>query len=97
MAKTFATFELADGTVHTDVRITLQDKLQHERTARAKNWDIEKEAFRTTAFWAWHAGKREGLHNLSWEEFEQTAVDAAVYSPEEDDEEPGSAEGLAQS
>lgn len=86
MAKTFGSFELEDGTEHKDIRITLQDKLQHERTARAKNWDTEKEAFRTTAFWVWHAGKRNNLHDLSWEQFERTAIDATVYSPEGEDE-----------
>lgn len=84
MAKTYGAFELADGTEHKDIRITLQDKLQHERTARLKKWDIEKEAFRTTAFWVWHAAKREALHDLSWEEFEKTAVDASIYNLDED-------------
>lgn len=85
MQKTFASVELEDGTEFTDVRVTLQDKLQFERTAKVKKWDAQENFFTFAAFVAWHATKRAGLHSLPWEEFEKSAVDASVRTEGEDE------------
>lgn len=84
MNKTFASIELQDGTAVSDVRVTLQDKLQFERTARVKKWDAQENFFTFAAFVAWHATKREGHHDLSWEDFEKNALDATVRTEGED-------------
>ena len=88
MQKTFASFELQDGTAAEDVRVTLADKLQFERTARVKKWDAQENFFTFAAFVAWHATKREGLHTLTWEQFEVEALDATVKTEGDEDGEP---------
>lgn len=86
MQKSFASVELADGTTFDEVRVTVQDKLQYERTARVKKWpEVQSNMFTFGAFVAWHATKREGLHSLSWEDFEKQAVDAMVKTEGEDE------------
>lgn len=78
MAGQFAEFELEDGTKGEGIRIILKDKLQYERTARVKKWDPEKDFFSFGAFLAWHASKREGLHELTFEDFTDKAIEATV-------------------
>lgn len=85
MQKTFAQVELSDGQEFNDVRVTMQDKLQFERTARLKKWDAQENYFTFAAFVAWHATKRENLHSLTWDEFEASAVDATIRTEGEDE------------
>lgn len=85
MAGTFASFELLDGTKGDDIRVTLKDKLQYERTAKVKKWNPEKDFFSFGAFLAWHASKRDGLHDLTFEDFTDKALDATVKGDDSDD------------
>lgn len=85
MAGQFAEFELADGTKGEGIRIILKDKLQYERTARVKNWNPEKDFFSFGAFLAWHASKREGLHELTFEDFTDKAIEATVSGENADE------------
>lgn len=85
MNKTTGQFETADGNVHDGIRIMLQDKLQLERTARVKKWDVQESPFTTTAFLVWHAARREKLTELSFEEFSEQIVDATMDTEGDDD------------
>lgn len=85
MAGQFAEFELADGTKGEGIRIILKDKLQYERTARVKKWDPEKDFFSFGAFLAWHASKREWLHELTFEDFTDKAIEATVTGENADE------------
>lgn len=40
MQITFLTVELADGTVHDQVRVTAADRLKLERAGRNRNWQV---------------------------------------------------------
>ncbi|MGQ4576146.1 hypothetical protein ACUH93_07040 [Dermabacteraceae bacterium P7006] len=68
-----AVIEFNDGRMIGPVRIILADKIQWSRTARVNNWDTQDETL-ILAFAAWHAAKRVGLIDMTYEEFvEQTA------------------------
>lgn len=66
--KIYVSVEMADGTEHEDVRVTLQDQLQWSDTARKRGWDPTDEST-AAAFGAWHALKRNGLYDGEWLEF----------------------------
>lgn len=85
--KTEGFYEDASGIEHGPFRVTLADKLQYEKTAKARNWDPEAQPFATTAFWVWHAAKRTGEYTKSFDEFLGTVADAVVIPLDEDDAE----------
>jgi hypothetical protein len=85
--KTYGYFELADGTEHSGIRVTLKTKIQAEKSARANGWDPQRDSNIMGAFAAWHAGKGSGLVDLDWGTFLDNAVDAGLY--QEDDEDQG--------
>lgn len=85
MAGKFAEFELEDGTKGEGIRVILKDKLQYERTARVKKWNPEKDFFSFGAFLAWHASKREGLHDLTFEDFVDQAIEATLTGEDADE------------
>lgn len=81
---------MADGTEHIGVRLSIADQLQWTRTARAHRWESDDQML-ATVFMAWHALKRRGLTDVSWEEFETAAEWIEENEAEaelEDDERP---------
>lgn len=87
MNKLAGYYEDAQGAEHGPFRITLQDKLQYEKTAKARNWDAEADSITSDVFLVWHAAKRAGSHNLSFEEFTTQMVDAGAQKLDEEDTE----------
>lgn len=84
--KSFAVVELPEGKL-PEVAVTLQDKLQYERTARVKRWpsDLNENMFTFAAFVAWHATKRNDLHQLNFDEFSMQAIEATVRHEDNDE------------
>ena len=94
LTRTLATIELADGTIHTDIRITNPDLLRYQETAQKHSWpslevrndvgkvphlDYEK------PFTAWAALRRLGLYAGTWETFKDSdCVQLAVETEEVD-------------
>lgn len=80
MSKSYGSFEMADGTEVSGIRIGLKDKLQLERTAAAKRWDTEKQFYTTGAFLVWHAAKRQGHlpDGMTYEQFVEQCEDIDV-------------------
>ena len=76
-------YEDANGIEHGPFRVTLADKLQYEKTAKARGWEAEATPFTTTTFLAWHAAKRSGAPVPSFEEFIATVNDAVVLETTE--------------
>lgn len=81
LTRTLATVELADGTVHTDVRITNPDLLRYRETAQRHGWPslVVKGETGTMphlnyedTFTAWAALRRLGLYSGTWETFKDT-------------------------
>lgn len=87
MNKIAGYFEDQHGVEHGPFRIGLADKLQYERTAKARGWDAEADSITSDVFLVWHASKRAGAHDLSFEEFTSTMTDAAAQKFEEEDTE----------
>lgn len=83
MKKQIGSFELENGTVVENIRIGLKDKLQLERTARVRSWEPEKDVFTTTAFLVWHAAKRLGHTELSYDDFVKDVEDAQLSFDED--------------
>lgn len=84
ITKTLAYYEL-DGVEHGPFRVGIKTKCQFEATAKARRWDLESQPFTTAKFWAWHASKEAGAHELSYEDFEQQVTDAIVTTPDGDE------------
>lgn len=73
MRLTVVTIELATGDVHEDLRITIQDRLRLERTARVNKWGpITTDSPHVTeqqVFLAWSAAERAGHTSATFEQF----------------------------
>lgn len=85
MQISYATVEMSDGTVFARERITLQDRLRLERTARANKWDIANANYTpsTNSFLGWSALERSGKITVSYEEFTNgAAVDVYIEQGE---------------
>lgn len=84
-----STFELADGTTHGPIRVVFADKVQYERSAKANGWAMTDE-FRLQGFLTWHAAKRTGVTDLSYDDFTEQLIDiqfdAQVDAQEDTDE-----------
>lgn len=78
-------YEDEHGTEHGPFRINLTDKLQYEKTAKARNWDAEADSITSDVFLVWHASKRAGAHDLSFEQFTTQMNDAAAQKLEDED------------
>lgn len=76
--KQHVTAELVDGKELGPIRIIHADKLNLERTARNRGWDVEKNFATTNAFLGWSAAKRAGEFTGSYEEWLEQLVDVAV-------------------
>lgn len=81
------TFELSDGSTHGPLRIVFADKVQYERTAKANGWSMQDE-FRLQSFLTWHAAKRSGTTELSYEDFMGELVDIQFDAQVEVGDEP---------
>ena len=89
MPKAVAFIEMKDGREFGPVRVGLKSKMQGSRTAKAKGWDQTRDAVQIAAVMAWHAAREAGhLDGVSYEQFEDQALDAGVYdlAPEDDAE-----------
>lgn len=75
MKHTIATVELEDGRT-LKARVGIATKMQWEKSAKAQGWNADDNPFTVNLFWAWHATRHAGQHDLSWESFVAAAVDA---------------------
>lgn len=66
--KTYTNIEFSSGHTAEDIRITMPDQLAYERACRANNWRTEDQVI-ANVFLSWHAAKREGHTDASFEEF----------------------------
>lgn len=87
MNKLAGYYEDAQGVEHGPFRITLQDKLQYEKTAKARKWDAEEDSITSDVFLVWHASKRAGSHELDFGQFTVQMIDASAQKLEEEDTE----------
>ena len=73
MKLTLVTIETAAGEVHEDLRITVQDRLKLERTARINKWGpVTTDSDHVTeaqVFLAWSAAGRAGHTSATFEQF----------------------------
>lgn len=76
--KQHVTVELVGDLVCGPERIIHADKIALERTAKARNWVVEKNFATTNAFLAWAVLKRTGDYVGSFEEFLEVLVDVYV-------------------
>lgn len=81
---------LADGTEHV-VRPTLEDTLAFETTLRKnRNWgDLKDSALKMTPFRAWNCMRRQGLTDLTWDQFTTGDTAALSVHSRDDDEDEG--------
>lgn len=86
LPKSVAMIELADGTELGPVRVGLATKLQASKTAKAKGWDMERDAIEVSSFMAWHAAKHAGLLDMTYEDYTAQVFDAGVFEADEDTE-----------
>jgi hypothetical protein len=95
LQRTLATVELADGTIHADVRITNPDLLRYRETAQKHGWPalVVKNDVGTVphldyeeTFTAWAALRRLGLYAGTWETFKDT--DCVQVATETEDVDP---------
>jgi len=94
LTRTLATIELADGTVHENVRVLHVDVMNYKRTAQKHGWPAlaVKDGVGTVphldyeeTFTAWSALKRLGLYAGTWETFlDVDCVGLAVETEEVD-------------
>lgn len=75
---TYANVELADGTIHTDVRVTYQDRVRYEVAAKARGWQGDKQPFTTAGFLAFVALTRTEKYDGSWDEFRAGVIDVQL-------------------
>lgn len=86
MLRSYASYELTNGEIHNDLRITYSDKARAESTARNRGWDAEKENIKLAGFLAWAAAKRLSLFAGTYEEFIEQLVDVALQADDSDDD-----------
>lgn len=67
LARSYVSVELEDGSIHEDVRILFTDLSAYMKAARINNWDLEDGTLRAV-FTLWHAGKREGRWEFTFED-----------------------------
>lgn len=68
LTRTYISVELEDGTTHEDLRILFKDVAAFMKAARINKWN-EDDAVVQQVFTAWHAGKRLGLWDCTYEQF----------------------------
>lgn len=70
--------ELPDGTTWEQLPVPVATRIQWEKTARVQKWSHETHPLTLSAFVSWHASKRAGIHDLTWEEFSDVALVADI-------------------
>ena len=94
LTRTLATIELADGTIHENIRITNPDLLRYRETAQKHKWPAlaVKDGTGTVphldyeeTFTAWAALRRLDLYADTWEKFKDTDCVQVASETEEVD------------
>lgn len=83
--RTFITIETVNAEFLT-ARIIFADQMQYEKTSRARGWNPEKDQALSNLFMAWQSLLRTGQHDLSWEDFQEFAIDTQVETKDIDTE-----------
>ncbi len=78
---------LRDGTTWKDVPVGVASRIQWERTAVVNKWATDTHTLTFAAFLSWHASKRAGIHDLTWDDFVEAADEANVDTSDSDDPE----------
>lgn len=81
----YVTVEMSDGTVFDRQRVTLQDRLRLERSARVNKWELAgaSSAPTTNAFLGWSVLERTGQIQTTFEAFiAGEAIDVYVEAAE---------------
>lgn len=78
LSPTYASFELADGTIVEDVRITYGDRIAYEKTAKMRGWQAAEKPITTAGYLAWHAAKRLEKIKHTYEAFVADLVDCSM-------------------
>jgi hypothetical protein len=101
LTRTLATIELADGTIHQDIRITNPDLLRYRETAQKHSWpalEVKNDVGKVPhldyeqTFTAWAALRRLNLYGGTWETFKDTdCVQVATETEEVDPTSPPAA------
>lgn len=86
MRKNTVTVEMQDGTIHGPVRVIFADKVRAEKSFRANGWNLGEENVRLEGFFGWAATKREGMHDISYDEFLEQLIDVNFESAVQGDE-----------
>lgn len=89
LTRTYVSVELEDGSTYVDVRILFKDVAAFMKAARINKWDTE-DAVTQQVFTAWHAGKRSGHWDCTFETFRDELLadlDAARVDKDEDETE----------
>lgn len=81
--RTFISIETTDGEFKT-ARVMFSDQVQYEKTARARGWSPERDQAISNMFIAYNSMKRAGLHELSWDDFQEWAIDVQVNTEKVD-------------
>lgn len=68
LTRRYVTVELEDGTVHEDIRVLFKDIAAYMKAARINRWDAE-DGVTQGVFTVWHAGKRDGRWDATFEDF----------------------------
>jgi len=95
--RTVISAELTDGSILGPERVIFADKLRLEKSARANNWDINRDEFRVQSFLAFAAFDR--THQLpegtGYEAFLELLVDLEFVARAGGDEDPTPADTSA--
>lgn len=84
--------ELPDGTTWDELPVPVATRIQWEKTARVQKWTHETHPLTLSAFVSWHASKRAGIHDLTFEQFIDVALDADINQGSSDATEGGASE-----
>jgi hypothetical protein len=94
LTRTLATIELADGTIHQDIRVTNPDLLRYREVAQKHGWpslEVKNDVGKVPhldyeqTFTAWAALRRLNLYGGTWEAFKDTdCVQVATETEEVD-------------
>lgn len=78
MKKIYSTVELQDGTTVGPVRVTLAHKVQAERTAKARGYDMESIVFDALLSWLATRDLETPVKGLSFEDWQGQITDAVT-------------------
>lgn len=72
--RTYISVETTAGEFLSE-RVTIADQVQYEKTARANGWTPQKDQAMTNMFMGWHALKRTGKIDCTFDEFKDICLD----------------------